>query len=309
MRLSVIVVNWNLRDELAACLDSLRLQSHEDLEVIVVDNGSSDGSLELLDEYPEYTVLREGENLGFAEGCNRGIAVATGEWIAMLNNDATADPDWAAALVRSAEKGPAHRGMLQSLMLFKQQPETINSTGIDLGRNGGGRDRHEGQPRTTALAEEEIFCCTAGAAAYRRTMLERIKLKSGYFDRTHFMYAEDMDLGWRARLAGWSAAYVPSSIVFHRYHGSSHRHGNTWLITMGRSNRIRTLLKNASGALLVRLSPILLGAAVELLWYAKAQGAHALVAAVRDGVGARKEVAALSTENRRNVEERWLSDS
>ena len=128
MRLSVIVVNWNLQEELAACLDSLRLQSHPELEVIVVDNGSHDGSAALVqNSYPECTLVAESENLGFAEGCNRGIAVATGDWIAMLNNDAVADPTWAAELMKAAETGADRVGMLQSLMLFKQRPDTTTS--------------------------------------------------------------------------------------------------------------------------------------------------------------------------------------
>ncbi len=308
MRLSVIVVNWNLRDELAACLASLRAQTHRDLEVIVVDNGSEDGSVELVaDEFPEFKLLRETENLGFAEGCNRGIHVATGEWVAMLNNDAVADPAWATELVRAAEHGPDRLGMLQSLMLFKQRPDTINSTGIELEKNGGGRDRREGMPRQTSVTEEEIFCCCAGAAAYRRVMLEQVKLPGGYFDRSHFMYYEDLDLGWRARLSGWSASYVPSSVVYHRYHGSSDRHGRTWMVTMGRANRIRTLLKNASWSFLMRLSLNLIGAGLELLWYAKARGAAALYRAVKHGLTARRNVTALATEDRRNIEAKWLA--
>ena len=307
MRLSVIVVNWNLQEELIACLDSLRLQTHEDLEVIVVDNGSHDGSAELVrSAYPEFTLLAESENLGFAEGCNRGIGLATGDWVAMLNNDAVADPDWAAALMRAAAAGSERLGMLQSLMLFKQRPDTINSTGIELSKNGGGRDRQEGLQRQVTHGVEEIFCCSAGAAAYRRTMLEQIKLQSGYFDRTHFMYSEDLDLGWRARLSGWSASYVPDSVVFHRYHGSSERHGRAWLKAISRTNRIRTLLKNASWPLLAKLSLNLFGAGLEVLWYAKASGPASLYRALTTGITARKEVTLLSTVGRRQVEAQWL---
>src|SRR6185369_12907175 len=206
MRLSVVIVNWNSRDDLAECLDSMRAQTYRDLEVIVVDNGSEDGSVAMMKErYAEFKLLDEGENLGFAEGCNRGIAVTTGEWVAMLNNDAVAEPRWAETLVAAAAAGPPELGMLQSLMLFKQRPDVVNSTGIELDRYGGGVDRGEGAARADAQEPADIFCCCAGAAAYRRSMLEQIKLKSGYFDKQHFMYSEDLDLGWRARLAGWSA--------------------------------------------------------------------------------------------------------
>src|SRR5450432_547613 len=98
MRLSVVIVNWNSQDDLAQCLESMRTQTHQDLEVIIVDNGSKDGSVAMVRErFGEFTLLDEGENLGFAEGCNRGIAAASGEWVAMLNNDAVAEPQWAEA--------------------------------------------------------------------------------------------------------------------------------------------------------------------------------------------------------------------
>lgn len=306
MRLSVVIVNWNSRDDLAECLDSMRAQTHADLEVIVVDNGSQDGSVELVrNRYPEVNLLEEGENLGFAEGCNRGIAVATGPWIAMLNNDAVAEPRWAEALVAAAANAPPELGMLQSLMLFKQKPDVVNSTGIELDRYGSGVDRGEGASRADAQRAEEIFCCCAGAAAYSRAMLEQIKLTSGYFDRQHFMYSEDLDLGWRARLAGWSARYVPESVVLHRYHGSSDRHGPLWLETLSKTNRVRTLLKNGSVQLIARQSPALLLMSLTLATRAGRDGWRAMFRAVKNGLDSRPEVDALRTRPRRDVETRW----
>lgn len=308
MRLSVVVVNWNSREDLAACLASLRAQTHPDVETIVVDNGSADGSADMVAErFPEAILLRETENLGFAEGCNRGIARSTGPWVAMLNNDAVADPDWARALVEAAQKCPPRCGMLQSLMLFSDRPDTINSTGIELTGSGGGRDRDEGRPRPEGDATEEIFCPTAGAAAYRRAMLDEIRLAGGFFDRDHFMYFEDMDLGWRARLAGWSALYVPGSIVRHKWHGSSARHGRSWLVVVSRTNRIRTLLKNASLPFLVRTSPKTAYEIGELLWHGRAKAGRALVRAAFESLAARGDVGRLARERRRDVEQRWVA--
>jgi GT2 family glycosyltransferase len=306
MRLSVVIVNWNSRDDLAECLDSMCAQTHRDLEVIVVDNGSHDGSVEMVRErFARFTLLDEGENLGFAEGCNRGIAVASGEWVAMLNNDAVAEPRWAEALVAAAVAGPPELGMLQSLMLFKQRPDVVNSTGIELDRYGSGVDRGEGAARVDAQEPAEIFCCCAGAAAYRRRMLEQIKLKSGYFDKQHFMYSEDLDLGWRARLAGWSARYVPESVVLHRYHGSSERHGPVWLQTMGTTNRVRTLLKNGSLRLIAGQSPSFLRWSLQLGRQAGKGGLLALLRAVKSGLATRSEVDALCKNRRLDIETRW----
>ena len=133
MLLSVVVVNWNSKDHLAECLAALEKQTHRGLQVIVVDNGSVDGSVDLVSQrFPQVTLIQAGENLGFAEGCNRGLAVAQGSWVAMLNNDAFAEPEWAAALVRAAESAQPDVGTLQSLMLFEGRPGIVNSTGVEL---------------------------------------------------------------------------------------------------------------------------------------------------------------------------------
>lgn len=247
MLLSVVIVNWNSRDDLRRCLDSLRSQTHRELEILVVDNGSSDDSVDMMvREFPEVTVIETRENLGFAEGCNRGIAASHGPWVAMLNNDTVADSRWAETLVTAAEAAPPHRGMLQSLLLFLSRPDEINSTGIVLTRAARGYDRDGSVPASRLRKADEIFCPTAGAAAYRRSMLDEVRLTDGWFDRRYFMYYEDLDLGWRCRLAGHQAWFVPESVVLHKYHGSANRHGLSWLEVIQRINRLRSLLKNGS---------------------------------------------------------------
>ncbi len=308
MRLSVVIVNWNSKDDLAACLESLRRQSHRDLEVVVVDNASSDGSAAMVRErFAEVKLLPQGDNLGFAEGCNRGIAACTAPWIALLNNDAEADERWAEELVRAIERAPARCGMLQSLMLFHARPDTVNSTGIELARSGGGRDRDENRPRPAPGGPlEEIFCPTGGAATYRRAMLDELALPSGWFDRDHFCYYEDMDLGWRARLAGWNAFLVPSSFVLHRYHGSTARHGDAWLVRMAGTNRIRTLLKNASLPFLLTTGPKTAWDVARVLRYGRLEAARNLLAAVRSSLAQRALVARLATRSRRSIERAWV---
>jgi GT2 family glycosyltransferase len=309
MLLSVVVVNWNSRDDLRACLQSLRAQTHRDLEIIVIDNGSNDGSADMVaEEFPEIALSRETENLGFAEACNRGIDKSHGVWVAMLNNDACADPKWAEALVEAIGHVSADCGMLQSLLLFQDRPTVINSTGIELTYSGGGRDRDGGKTLAAVVPEADLFCVTAGAAAYRRSMLDAIKLPTGYFDRSHFMYYEDLDLGWRARLAGWSALYVPESIVLHRWHGSSDRHGRAWLDTVSYTNRLRTLLKNASIAFLLRTTPRTILEITKLMWLGKWNGATRLVRAVYESAELRSLVTSMGKVPRRAVEKAWTAE-
>jgi GT2 family glycosyltransferase len=310
VRLSIVIVNWNSRDDLRACLASLAAQTHRDLDVIVVDNGSTDGSVSMATaEFPSCRLLPQPDNLGFAEGCNRGIQASTGEWVAMLNNDCVAEAGWAQALVDAASRAPASCGMLQSLMLFLDRPGTINSTGIELTALGNGRDRHRDRswPNDDSRRPAAIFCPTAGAAAYRRAMLDQIRLSTGYFDRDHFMYLEDLDLGWRARLAGWDALYVPDSVVRHRWHGSSDRHGASWLAVLSGINRVRTQLKNASPSLIARTSPVTLVEMLEIGRHAGFEGLRRLKKAVQESLNARKEVAKLARVGRRPVERAWTT--
>ena len=308
MRLSIVVVNWNSRGDLRACLESLSAQTCRDLEVLVVDNGSTDGSPEMVTaDFPACRLLAQPGNVGFAEGCNRGIEVSTGEWVAMLNNDCVADAGWAQALVTAAQSAPASCGMLQSLMVFLDRPATINSTGIELTALGGGRDRHRDRtwPNDESRRQSAIFCPTAGAAAYRRTMLDGVRLSTGYFDRTHFMYFEDLDLGWRARLAGWDALFVPDSMVRHKWHGSTDRHGASWLAVLSGINRVRTQIKNASPSLIARTSPVTLVETLEIARHAGMEGVRQLKTAVQESLALRKEVEKLVRVGRRAVERAW----
>lgn len=309
VRLSVVIVNWNSREELRACLSSLKSQTHQDLEIIIVDNGSSDGSAEMVSaDFPQCRLIRQTENLGFAEGCNRGIEAATGPWIAMLNNDCVADSNWARALVEAAGHAHPTCGMLQSLLLFLDRPTTINSTGIELTAHGAGRDRDRDRSRTTAevLTAQPIFCPTAGAAAYRRTMLDAIRLSTGYFDRDYFMYLEDLDLGWRARLAGWSAQFVPDSIAFHKWHGSSDRHSRAWLTTTVRINRIRTLLKNASFRFMAKTITQYSFEVIEELQHGRLQMAGRLARVVWRSLALRSTVSAMARVDRGELEREWV---
>lgn len=310
MRLSIVVVNWNSRGDLRACLESLAAQTHRDLEVLVVDNGSTDGSPDMVGaDFPACRLLVQPGNVGFAEGCNRGIEVSTGEWVAMLNNDCVADAGWAQALVAAARSVPASCGMLQSLMVFLDRPDTINSTGIELTALGGGRDRHRDRkwPNDDSRRPSAIFCPTAGAAAYRRTMLDAVRLSTGYFDRTHFMYFEDLDLGWRARLAGWDALLVPDSMVRHKWHGSTDRHGAAWLAVLSGVNRVRTQIKNASPSLIARTSPVTIVETLEIARHAGMDGLRQLKTAVQESLALREEVAKLVRVGRRAVERTWTT--
>lgn len=305
---SVIVVNWNSREDLAACLDSLRTQTERSFEAIVVDNGSTDGSVEMLRrDYPEAVLLDTGENLGFAEGCNRGIDVARGKWLAMLNNDAIASADWLAELLAAARRGGERLGMVQSRIVFLQHPDRTNSTGVLMFADTTAYDRGFDAPVRDDEEDEEVFCPSAGAALYRRAMIDEVRLESGVFDRTFFMYFEDVDLGWRCRLAGWSAIYAPAAVVRHKFHGSASRRGNDFVALHCQRNRVRMLLKNGSPWRIVRGVPRTF---VDVTWSLRRHGVGTLLAygkAFADGWRQRPHVDKIRTERRQSVERQWTA--
>jgi GT2 family glycosyltransferase len=305
-QISIVIVNWNAAALLEACLESLAPQVRRLAEVIVVDNGSRDASVDLVRRrFPWAALVLAGENRGFAEGCNLGIAASHAPWVATLNNDATVAPDWLEAALAAAAAAPPRLGMMQCRMAFASDPSTLNSTGVRLFPDGCAEDRDYGVAASRADAGREIFCPTAGAALYRRSMLDEVRLETGWFDRDFFLYSEDVDLGWRCRLAGWDAAYLPSASVFHEAHATTGRRGWRFVKTQCAKNRLRTLIKNASGRFLARS---LARTALDLLRIPAMGGPAALAATLRGAkksAGLRRAVTALTRVDRVALERRW----
>ena len=212
-RVSVVIVNLNGRAMLGDCLRSLWRQEYQDFEVVVVDNGSTDGSMEFLgslsDRRLRTVALRV--NRGFAAGCNAGIHAATGEYIATLNNDAQAEPGWLEALVAVLDED-SHTGMCASKILFAGDRRRIDKVGHLIYMDGLNHGRGSGEVDTGQFDRvEEVLFPDAAAALYRREMLDQI----GLFDELFFAYGDDADLGLRGRIAGWMCIYVPTALVYH----------------------------------------------------------------------------------------------
>lgn len=308
MSVSVIIVSWNNRSELKDCLDSLRSQSDLSFEIIVIDNQSNDGTVQLVKtEYPEVIIRQMESNLGFAEGCNRGIEIAKGDWLCTMNSDAVADPEWIAQIHAVIDNADPDIGMFQSKVLFRKNPNRINSTGIVLLATGGSGDRDFNAPDTHDDRTEEIFVPSASAAVYRKKMLLEARLESGCFDSTFFMYSEDLDLGWRCRLMGWKAYYLPGAIVVHGYQSSSKKWGNKWADLQCRKNRVRTLLKNGSVYFLITTIPKTIYDLFIGLRYSGLTVFIEFYKAMRDGTRQRKNVTRLLKVSRRDIEKKWVT--
>ncbi len=210
---SIIIPHWNGKHHLDDCLQSLRRQTFTDFEVILVDNGSTDGSQTYVQEqFPEVRLLALGQNRGFTGACNAGIRAAHSPYIFLLNNDTETDPGWLAAILDAFHRCP-DVGSIASKMLLFDRRDHFHTAGdfyrVDgIPGNRGVWQRDIGQYDH----EEEVFSACAGAAAYRRALLDEI----GLLDDDFFFSCEDVDLGWRAQLAGWRVLYVPTAVVYHK---------------------------------------------------------------------------------------------
>ena len=240
---TVVVVSYNRKLLLAQCLRSLRLQQGVQSETVVVDNGSSDGTAAMLaQEFPEVHLISNSTNLGFCQANNQGIAYAKSPIVALLNNDAEAEPGWLGALIAPIQADP-NVAMAASKILQFEDPSIIDKVGHLIYWDGQNRGRGMGErDRGQFEMEEEILWPDGCAAAYRRDAL----LSAGGFDNDFFAYADDADLGFRLRLAGYTAQYAPKAVV--RHHRGS---------TLGKTNPIRLHLIERNRLLLaIKLFPL-----------------------------------------------------
>jgi GT2 family glycosyltransferase len=212
MKTSIIIANWNGLHLLKKCLPSIQKQSYIDSETIVVDNGSTDGSQDFIEEFfPQVKVIKLNKNYGFVKANNIGYKYSKGERIALLNNDTVADRWWLKNLNQSLDEH-LEVGFCASKILLLDKPCIIDSAGDILSLFGAyNRGKNEvDQPKYNI--PKYIFGACAAAAIYRRKMLEDI----GFFDEIFITNFEDVDLSFRAQLAGYKCMYVPSAVVYHK---------------------------------------------------------------------------------------------
>jgi GT2 family glycosyltransferase len=262
-RVTVVIPSWNTRQWLAGCLDGLRTQNFQNFVVLLVDNGSTDGSVDFVrGHYPEIEVIRFSANRGFAFAANAGIAAAKTDYVALLNPDTIPCPNWLAALVATLDAAPAMIGGLASKMLQLSNPTRIDDAGNTLSWYGSARKRGIGAPATAHNEPTDVFSVCAGAALYRRTFLKAV----GGFDERFGSYLEDIDLCLRGHLIGYRYRYVPEAEVLHKGHGAGIRYGR-YVASVTR-NRLALLLKSIPLPLLLKhLDSLLFGQFYYLLAY------------------------------------------
>jgi len=213
--ISIIIVNYNRKDLLRQCLDSVKGQGFQDIETIVVDNASTDGSIEMVAMYyPDVNLIRNTANLLFCKAQNQGIDVSKGNFILCLNSDCVLDKDYLKQVISAIGLDTAI-GMVSGKIL-RMDKKTIDSTGLFLSKNRKPVERGYGKMDKGLYNEPGYVFGASGACAFlRKSMLKNIRDKYGYFDERFGMYYEDLDLCWRAQKKGWKAYYNPKALAYH----------------------------------------------------------------------------------------------
>lgn len=281
-RVSVIVVNWNGELFLERCLLALMAQTVAPHEIIVLDNASSDRSLEIVSRFPSVRLMLQERNTGFAKGNNLAIdSTAESEWIALINPDAYADPCWLETLLMAAELNPAFDAF-GSRLVDAGNPSVLDGAGDAYHISGLVWRMAHGMPVSDdTKGEREVFSPCAAAALYRRSTLCEI----GGFDEDYFCYVEDVDLGFRLRLAGHRCLYVPQSVAHHVGSGTTGGQHSDFAIYHGHRNLVWTFVKDMPGLLFWMLLPLhLLLNLASILWFASRGHGGVILRAKRDAL-------------------------
>jgi GT2 family glycosyltransferase len=250
---SVIIPNWNGKELLEPCLESLGRQEFDDFETILVDNGSNDGSVSFVEKnFPQVRIIRFQENRGFSAAVNAGIVASRSPYVALLNNDTDVHPLWLETLLKALEANP-QAGSAASKILFFSDPSSVNSAGDEFSFFGVAYQRRLTRGDADLFNKSQyVFSACGAAALYRRDLFEKI----GLFDESFFAYQEDVDLGFRAQLAGYRCLFVPKAIVYHKYHRTSSRMPKMWIYLRER-NKYFVLLKNLPALILFLCLPLI----------------------------------------------------
>lgn len=265
-KVTIVIPNYNGKHFMEPCLASLEKQSTKDFRILIVDNASSDGSIEYMKEnYPEIDVIALDKNYGFSKAVNVGIQNSKTPYVILLNNDTTVDEHYVEEMVHAIEQSPRIFSV-SSKMIQMYHPDLIDSAGDLYTLVGWGICRGAGRPISNYTEADEIFTACAGAAIYRRSAFRKI----GYFDENHFAYLEDIDIGYRAKIFGYKNMYCPTALVYHVGSGTSGSKYNAFKVKLSARNNIYLNYKNMPLAQLIINAPALAaGFLVKYLFFVK----------------------------------------
>ncbi len=239
-KVTVVIPVWNSEKWIPGCFDSLARQTFVEFSLTVIDNGSSDNSVEIIKErdISNITLVELEKNIGFAAAVNMGIKSASSPYVALLNIDTIPADDWLEKLVETMDAAPSTITSLASKMLDMKDSALIDSAGDTLSWYGSAFKRGHGESAKSYTEKDYVFSACAGAALYRRSLFDTI----GFFDERFVSYFEDVDLGFREKLFGFKCLFVPEAKVLH--HGHSAGVVGGYYVFLLTRNRLLTLVKN-----------------------------------------------------------------
>ena len=286
MKVTVIIPNYNGLRFLKDCLTALENQSMKDFETLVIDNASSDESVAYIREnFPNVNVMVMEKNLGFSGGVNVGIQSAKTPYVLLLNNDTEVDTHFVEEMVHAIEESPNIFSVSSKMIQFYDR-EKLDDAGDLYGILGWGFQRGIDAPATSYTKKEEIFSACAGAAIYRKDVFEKI----GYFDELHFAYLEDIDVGYRGKIAGYKNMYCPTAIVYHVGSGTSGSKYNSFKVKLAARNSVYLNYKNMPNIQLVINSlPLCLGWFLKWRFFKKNGFEKDYVDGLKEGFSTRKK--------------------
>lgn len=249
---SIVIINWNGINDLKDLLLSFRKVTYKNFEIIIVDHGSIDGSVEYVKKnYPKIKILEKKKNLGFALGNNVGVKEARGEYVLLLNNDTVAKPDFLDHLVAAIKD--ENVGVVQPKIIFEDSKK-LQSAGTYLTNSGFlyhlGYDKN---PEDKKYQKSyEIFSANGSCMLIKREVIDRV----GLFDKDFFLYFEETDFCWRVWLAGYTVKYIPEAVIYHKGGRTAKTLPSAFINFHSFKNRINTLIKNLSVWELVKMLPV-----------------------------------------------------
>ncbi len=261
---TIIIPNYNGLEFLEPCLNALKNQEYQDFDVLVVDNGSDDGSVQWLKE-KHIPALFLAENTGFSGAVNAGIREAATPYVILLNNDTEAEPGYIRHLVKAIQVSPRVFSVSPKMIQLYHK-DRMDDAGDMYSIMGWAYQRGVGQETERYNRPCHIFAACAGGAIYRRQIFEEI----GYFDEMHFAYLEDIDVGYRAKIAGYFNLYCPRAVLYHVGSGTSGSKYNAFKVRLAARNTVYLNYKNMPLLqLLVNSLPISAGMGIKYLFFKK----------------------------------------
>lgn len=263
--IDIVIPNYNGSKYLKKCIDSIYIQTYSHFRVIIIDNASTDSNYNWLDKYEKIIFKRLDQNYGFDKAVNEGIAMSNTEYVVLLNNDTVAKKDWLENLINCI-KNDSKIFSVCSKMIRYDDINIIDDAGDEYNALGWGYKIGDGQPITLHTATKEVFSSCAGAAIYRRSILDKI----GYFDNRFFAYMEDIDISYRAKIHGYKNIYCADAHIYHIGSATTGSKYNAFKVKLSARNNVYVPYKNMPVIqLIINIPFLIIGFLVKYVFFIK----------------------------------------